>query len=175
MIASYPKHAPLFPPLYRLDVILRRMRSSPHPWAWWGTRRDPITGAEGQHHDGIDLGELEGEPVYSVADGVVESCGTAPRAGNYLRIIHDQCDVQRTGYCHLRGLAQWVSPGAEVRRGQIIGYVGHTGAAKGDHLHFQTWVYDHDQQRYRDVDPLPHLERGIIEADDNAVAHIMED
>lgn len=166
MIAAYPHRPPLFPPLYRLGVILRRMRATPHPWAWWGTRRDPITGADGVHHDGIDLGEIEGEPVYAVADGTVESCGEARRGGIYVRIVHTDCDVQRTGYCHLSSLAQWVQPGVDVRRGQIIGYVGHTGASRGDHLHFQAWVWDGDG--YRDVDPLPHLERSIIEADDAA-------
>lgn len=166
MIAAYPKDPPLFPPLFRACVILRRMRSSPHPWAWWGTRRDPITGQEGAHHDGIDMGEIEGEPVYAVADGTVESCGSAQRAGNFVRIKHDRADIARTGYCHLSAIAQWVAVGAGVKRGQIIGYVGHTGASKGDHLHFQCWEWR--DGRYVDVDPLPHIERGIIEADDMA-------
>lgn len=164
MIMAYPHHPPLFPPLFRLSVILRRMRATPHPWAWWGTRKDPITGAEGAHHDGIDLGELEGEPVYAAAAGRIECCGAAPRAGNYVRIVHDDCDVQRTGYCHLSDISHWVATGADVLRGQIIGHVGHTGAAKGDHLHFQCWVFR--DGIYHDVDPLPYLERGIIEADD---------
>lgn len=172
MVAAYPRDVPFFPPLFRLAVILRRMRSSPHPWAWWGTRKDPITGMEGVHHDGIDLGEIEGEPVYAVADGVVESCGEAKRGGKYIRIKHDRNDIQRTGYCHLFSHAQWVAVGAPVRRGQIIGYVGHTGATKGDHLHFQTWIFK--DGICDDVDPLPLLERSIIEADDDAAIKLAD-
>lgn len=170
---SRPRGPVMFPPLYRLAVILRRMRATPHPWAWWGKRRDPITGQEGSCHDGIDLGELEGEPVYAAGAGHIEIAATAPRAGKYVRILHglSDCPVGRTGYCHLSEFAPWVQAGAEVARGQIIGYVGQTGACKGAHLHFQCWVFD--GANYKNVDPLPYLEGSLLEVDSKTVADLM--
>lgn len=103
-------------------------------------------------HDGIDIigsyrGEIAGQPVYAIADGVVDiakggcghnypkasgSCGCNGNFGNYVRIDHGSTYLSIYG--HLSSLA--VSQGTRVKKGQVIGYVGSTGWSTGYHLHF---------------------------------------
>jgi murein DD-endopeptidase MepM/ murein hydrolase activator NlpD len=67
--------------------------------------------------------------------------------GNYVRIDH--VDYQ-TGYAHLQNLA--VSNGREVKRGEVIGWVGSTGLSSGYHLHFEVWQ---DGERVNPAEWLP--------------------
>lgn len=103
-------------------------------------------------HDGIDIigsyrGEIAGQPVYAIADGVVDiakggcghnypkpsgSCGCNGNFGNYVRIDHGSTYLSIYG--HLSSIT--VAQGTQVKQGQIIGYVGSTGWSTGFHLHF---------------------------------------
>ena len=79
-----------------------------------------------------------GGPAYAAAGGVVQRVGYDDVAGNYARILHDNSVV--TFYGHLSG--QTVSSGERVGRGQIVGYIGHSGytipaGPGGCHLHFE--------------------------------------
>ncbi len=86
-------------------------------------------------HQGVDLVAASGTPVHAAADGAI--VGAAPNAGygNWIRIQH--AHNVATVYGHLSAFAAGVSPGAEVQRGQVIGYVGSTGRSTGAHLHFE--------------------------------------
>ncbi|MBU7579421.1 MAG: M23 family metallopeptidase, partial [Porphyrobacter sp.] len=42
-----------------------------------------------------------------------------------------------TRYCHMSRMA--VTQGMQVRRGQVIGYVGSTGLSTGPHLHYEMY------------------------------------
>jgi murein DD-endopeptidase MepM/ murein hydrolase activator NlpD len=53
--------------------------------------------------------------------------------GNYLTLRHE--DDTCTGYCHLREPSP-LAVGTRVRRGEVIGHLGRTGAATGPHLHW---------------------------------------
>ncbi|ANP27959.1 hypothetical protein DAD186_14090 [Dermabacter vaginalis] len=84
-------------------------------------------------HEGIDLGNTCGTPVYAVQDGVVDHAGPKGSAsGNAVVLNHEGGVVTR--YYHLS--AWTVKKGQTVKRGQRIGSVGTTGRSTGCHLHF---------------------------------------
>lgn len=96
----------------------------------------------GKWHNGLDFGAPVGTPIVASEDGVVISVADqdryCPRGayGKYVAIRHKI--GLTTLYAHLSLFS--VSEGQEVRRGDVIGYVGKTGYATGPHLHFG--VYD---------------------------------
>lgn len=77
------------------------------------------------------------KPVYATHSGVVRTTPNSHPAGNHIWVSNDQ---YRTGYAHLSGFA--VSDGQEVRRGDLIGYLGSTGMSSGPHLDYQVWVME---------------------------------
>jgi murein DD-endopeptidase MepM/ murein hydrolase activator NlpD len=86
-------------------------------------------------HQGIDLAYQPSTPIVSTAPGIVEKVKWDPTGyGWYLRISHKL--GYSTLYAHLRS-RPLVSPGDSVRKGQIIGYMGRTGATTGTHLHYE--------------------------------------
>jgi murein DD-endopeptidase MepM/ murein hydrolase activator NlpD len=109
----------------------------------YGLRRHPILGFT-RMHAGIDFGAAWGSPVYAVTDGTVSYAGWHGGHGNYVRLEHG--GGIGTGYGHMSRIA--VSPGMQVRRGQVIGYVGSSGLSTGPHLHYE--LYRNGQT----VDPM---------------------
>lgn len=102
----------------------------------FGMRRHPILGYS-KMHQGIDFGAGMGTPVYAAGDGVVVETRRWGGYGNWLRIRH--AGGWETGYAHLSRYAVGLRPGQPVRQGQVIAYVGSTGASTGPHLHYETW------------------------------------
>lgn len=100
----------------------------------FGHRVDPITG-EVSSHTGTDIACAEGTPILAAADGTVtvanglDSWGGS--YGYYIQIDHG--GGLETLYAHCSGIC--VTTGQQVQTGQVIGYVGHTGRATGNHLH----------------------------------------
>ncbi len=88
-------------------------------------------------HTGVDYAAPMGTPVHSVADGVVSFKGWGGGGGNTLKIKH--ANNMTTGYLHLKGYAKGISNGTRVKQGQVIGYVGSTGASTGPHLDYRVW------------------------------------
>ena len=114
-------------------------------WRGYGATR---RGRRRHNHQGIDLGAAAGTPFRAVNDGLVAYADNGMRGyGNLLIVVH--ADATATFYAHCRAL--YVSPGAHVRRGQVLGEIGRTGYAHGDHLHFE-W---HREGAARN--PLPHF------------------
>jgi murein DD-endopeptidase MepM/ murein hydrolase activator NlpD len=103
----------------------------------FGQREDPFKG-EGAFHAGIDISAPLGEPVHAAADGFVETAGNATGYGREVRLDHGH--GLSTLYGHLSGFA--VTAGQLVTRGQIIGYVGHSGRSTGSHLHYEVRIHD---------------------------------
>lgn len=95
-------------------------------------------------HRGVDVVARWGSPIVAAADGRVIGAGWNGGHGRQVRIAHG--GGLETSYSHLSRIA--AGPGARVRRGQLIGYVGSTGFSTGPHLHYEV----HD--RGRPVDPL---------------------
>jgi hypothetical protein len=86
--------------------------------------------------------------VRSAADGKIEIAGPVSGYGNHVRIQHQGFE---TSYSHLSEIPSAISPGVDVKQGEIIGYSGNTGLSTGPHLHFEFHVNGVP------VDPLPHL------------------
>ena len=84
-------------------------------------------------HNGLDFGAGWGTPIHAAADGQVIKAGWAGGYGRQVRIAHG--DGMATSYSHMSRMA--VDPGAYVRQGQLIGYVGSSGLSTGPHLHYE--------------------------------------
>jgi murein DD-endopeptidase MepM/ murein hydrolase activator NlpD len=97
------------------------------------SRRHPILGIA-RPHLGVDLAAPTGTPVRAVASGRVVTSGRYGQLGNAVRIEHD--GGLTSTYGHLSRIAGRLKEGADVERGQVIGYVGESGLATGPHLHF---------------------------------------
>lgn len=88
-------------------------------------------------HTGVDYAAPAGTPVVSIGDGTVIEKGYKGQGGNTVKIRHNS--TYTTAYLHLSRYAQGLQVGQHVSQGQLIGYVGATGAATGPHLDFRVW------------------------------------
>jgi murein DD-endopeptidase MepM/ murein hydrolase activator NlpD len=100
----------------------------------FGGRADPMGGG-GEFHKGIDFKATTGDPVLSVADGVVSFAGVRSGYGNVVEIDHGNGYVTR--YAHNSRLLLKV--GELVRAGQEVAKAGSTGRSTGAHVHFEVW------------------------------------
>ncbi len=103
----------------------------------FGGRRHPILGYV-RMHTGVDWRAPRGSPILAAGNGVVEKAGWANGYGNQTIIRH--ANGYQTSYNHQNAIASGVTPGARVRQGQLIGYVGSTGLSTGPHLHYEVIV-----------------------------------
>ena len=83
-------------------------------------------------HNGVDLACAQGTPIYAARSGQVTTATYGTDAGYYVSINHG--DGFASVYMHMTHYV--VSAGQYVSQGQLIGYVGSTGASTGPHLHF---------------------------------------
>ena len=91
----------------------------------------------GRRHDALDIMAAEGTPVIAAADGTIEKLFDSVRGGK--TIYERSPDGQWIYYyAHLSAYAPGLAEGQQVKRGQVIASVGHTGdaSAAGPHLHF---------------------------------------
>ena len=100
----------------------------------FGMRRHPILGYM-RMHAGMDFKASYGTPIVAVSDGRVTAAGRAGGCGIAVRLEHG--GGLSTRYCHMSRMA--VNTGMQVRRGQVIGYVGSTGLSTGPHLHYEMY------------------------------------
>jgi murein DD-endopeptidase MepM/ murein hydrolase activator NlpD len=102
----------------------------------FGFRTHPISGYK-KMHQGIDFAAGTGTPVVAPADGVVVEARRWGGYGNWLRIRHN--NGLESGYGHLSRYGSGIRAGQRVSQGQIVAYVGSTGASTGPHLHYELW------------------------------------
>lgn len=101
-------------------------------------------GYRGKWHNGIDIGVPTGTEIVSPEDGVVVATGDQDKYcrkgayGKFIVIRHN--NNLTTLFGHLSKIGMGITAGKEVKRGELIGYVGSTGYSTGSHLHFT--VYD---------------------------------
>lgn len=98
----------------------------------FGERMDPFSG-EDEFHRGVDIASHLGDPIRATADGVVTVAER--RVGLGRMVIIDHGGGLTTLYGHLKGFN--TAAGAEVKRGDVIGYEGSSGHATGAHVHYE--------------------------------------
>jgi murein DD-endopeptidase MepM/ murein hydrolase activator NlpD len=125
----------------RNGVDKRQALASATPSIWpiagwissgFGSRRDPFSGDQ-DFHPGLDISGVQGQQIHAPADGIVSSAGYNGNYGNQITIDHGFGLTTRYG--HLSRFA--VVNGQQVRRGEVIGYVGSTGRSTSAHLHYE--------------------------------------
>ena len=89
-----------------------------------------------EFHQGIDIAADMGTPIVATADGVVTAAGWNGGYGNMVDVDHGGGIVTRYG--HASAVA--VTVGQQVRRGEVIAYVGSTGRSTGPHVHYEVRV-----------------------------------
>jgi len=119
----------------------------------FGYRGGPYAGM----HTGQDFAAGEGAAIRAIADGVVVDTNFIPGADGQHVVIQHTVNGQtfRTVSAHMISGSQTVKAGDHVTAGQVIGFVGSTGAATGPHLHLDVIFGDTGNQVF--VDPWAFL------------------
>lgn len=124
--------------------------------------QDTFTDArsQGRVHDAIDILAAEGTPVLAVADGTIEKLFDSERGG--LTVYQfEPGGTYCYYYAHLQRYADGLAEKQAVKRGDVIGYVGHTGNASPDapHLHFEIHRLGPEKQWWKgeSLNPYPVL------------------
>jgi murein DD-endopeptidase MepM/ murein hydrolase activator NlpD len=134
--------------LVRKPVAIGIMRSG------FGARNHPLLGYF-KMHTGVDWAAPLGTAIYASGNGTIDKVGWESGYGKYVRIRH--ANGYETAYGHMTAFSRSTQPGARVRQGQVIGYVGSTGLSTGPHVHYEILVNG------RFVDPLRvKLPRGRV-------------
>lgn len=118
-------HTPAIQPVSNKD--LNRIASG------FGYRIDPVYKTT-KFHAGLDFSAPQGTPIYATADGTVTIAGSTGNGyGNHVVINHGY------GYETLYGHMVRVKShnGQQVKRGEVIGWVGSTGKSTGPHCHYE--------------------------------------
>jgi murein DD-endopeptidase MepM/ murein hydrolase activator NlpD len=105
----------------------------------YGMRYDPYYRVW-QLHAGADFAAGGGTPIHAAAAGRVVRAGYNGGYGNYTCISHGRYKGRNLSTCYGHQSRMLVHVGERVRRGEIIGRVGTTGASTGYHLHFEVRV-----------------------------------
>jgi murein DD-endopeptidase MepM/ murein hydrolase activator NlpD len=102
----------------------------------------PVVGRISQYyhpgHDGLDIVRYRGAPVRSMAFGVVTYVGWNPwdQHGRAFMVVVTHAGGYETLYGHLLP-KRIVRVGQEVKKGEVVGYMGSTGNSTGPHLHLE--------------------------------------
>lgn len=143
MLASIPAIQPI------PNQELNRLASG------FGMRIHPIYKARRMHY-GIDFSAIKGTPIYATGDGVVRKAKTSLRKtgyGNEVEIDHGYGYI--TKYAHMQMFV--VKKGQNVKRGQMIGYVGNSGGSTAPHCHYEI-IKDG-----RKIDPIQYMIQDVTD------------
>ena len=113
----------------------------------WGAAR-----SQGRSHEGIDIFAERGTPIQATTQGIVSKVGEDALGGRVVMIIGS--GGARHYYAHLEEYAD-ISPNDWVNTGDIIGYVGDSGNAKGTPTHVHYGIYINGSA----VNPYPLLHK----------------
>lgn len=114
-----------------------------------------------RRHDAIDIMADHGTPVVAAAPGTVDKMFYSDGGGGVTVYIRSPDGLWSYYYAHLQGYAPGLKEGQDVKRGQVIGFVGSTGNAspEGPHLHFaiNRMAPDDDWHSGEAINPYPLL------------------
>ena len=113
----------------------------------WGAAR-----SQGRSHEGIDIFAKRGTPIQATTQGIVSKVGEDALGGHVVMIIGPGGAGHY--YAHLEEYAD-ISPNDWVNTGDIIGYVGDSGNAKGTPTHVHYGIYINGSA----VNPYPLLHK----------------
>ena len=100
----------------------------------FGMRKHPISGYN-KMHKGTDFAAKMNTPIMASGDGIITRAKWCGGGGNCIQIKHNS--TYQTIYAHMSKFARGIKVGVRVKQGQIIGFVGSTGASTGPHLHYE--------------------------------------
>lgn len=107
-------------------------------------------------HLGTDYAAPTGTPILATADGSVIKAARGGGNGIYVKLRHNS--VYETQYLHMSKHGEGIKEGVRVRQGQVIGYVGATGAATGPHVCYRFWKngkqVDHRAEKFPNSEPM---------------------
>lgn len=132
---------PAIQPISNKDLV--------HLHTIFGLRMHPLLGYV-RPHNGLDFTAPAGSPVYATGDGRVSNAQHST-SFNVIYIDHGYNFVTR--YAHLTNYI--VGAGQQVKRGQVIGYVGNTGLSVAAHLHYEV-LYNNTH-----IDPINFFQRDL--------------
>lgn len=114
----------------------------------------------GRTHNALDILVRRGTPVIAADAGTVRRISTNPLGGKTIYVV-DNAQRFVHYYAHLDNYARGLRQGQQVRRGDLLGYVGTTGNAPANapHLHYQLLRYRASRLWWTGdpVNPLPYL------------------
>lgn len=116
----------------------------------YGTRVDPITGAVGSFHGGVDYGAPWGAPLIAPFDGHVTTGNEPGGAGMWLWVDNGPDRFKSFHHESFAVVAGWVTAGT------TIAYVDSTGSSTGSHAHLELW--DNGTR----IDPTGYLDRAPL-------------
>lgn len=125
MLASIPSIKPI-----RADKLNRKVQLL----SGFGYRIHPIYKIR-KMHAGIDFSARTGTPIQATGDGKVVKVTNSGRRGYGIHVIIDHGYYYETLYGHMSKAS--VKEGQEVKKGQVIGYVGSTGTSTAPHCHYE--------------------------------------
>ncbi len=111
-------------------VSNKDLRHQPSGFGW---RTHPIY-KTAEFHPGMDFAAAQGTEIYATGDGTIERADALAQGyGNHVVINHGY--GYKTLYGHMNSMV--VRVGQQVKRGQLIGYVGSTGLSTAPHVHYE--------------------------------------
>ena len=111
----------------------------------------------GRPHEALDIVAARGTPVLAVDDGKLAKLFTSA-AGGLTIYQFDPSGRYAYYYAHLDRYADGLVEGTDIKRGEVIGYVGSSGNAKADapHLHFAIFRLGPERQWWKGTPLNPH-------------------
>lgn len=158
---------PTFAPSADRDDVYTVTEFTPVQWpispksdvsSGFGWRVAPCAGCSSDHQ-GVDFDPGYGTAIHVIADGVVVESSSDGGLGQHIVVKHEiDGKMVESVYGHMIFGSQTVAVGDKVKRGDVIGDVGSTGASTGPHLHFEIRPGGGDA-----VEPLAWLAKNVTE------------